>query len=93
MSESLFLATSIVPLWLRAEENVFSVRYTLKLKEQLIIEHNQVTIFLVNESNARCILSKNKEATNGSGHGVVQAYCGCSSFSGHVARFTVLTFF
>jgi len=52
----------------------------LKLKEQLSNEHNQMTAFLVNESNAWCILSKNKEVTNERSHGVVQTYCGCPSF-------------
>jgi len=65
----------------------------LKLKEQLSNEHNQMTAFLVNESNAWCTLSKNKEGTNERGHKVVQTYCGCPSFSRHVARCTINTFF
>ena len=65
----------------------------LKLKVQLRNEHNQMAAFLVNESNAWCTLSKYKEVTNERGHGVVQTYCGCPSFSGHVARCTVITFF
>jgi hypothetical protein len=52
-----------------------------------------MTAFLVNESNTWCTLSKYKEATNERGHGVVQTYFGRPSFSGHVARRTVITFF
>lgn len=55
-------------------------------------EHNQMTAFLVNDSNASC-KCKCKEATDERGHGVVQTYCGCPFFSEHVARRTVITFF
>jgi hypothetical protein len=65
----------------------------LKLKGQMSNEHNQMTSFLVNESNTWCTLSKNKEATNARSHGVVQTYFGCPSFSGHVAGCTIITFF
>jgi hypothetical protein len=56
-------------------------------------DHNQMSALLVNESNTWCTLSKYKEVTNERGHGVVQTYFGHLSFSRHVARRTVITFF